>query len=166
MLGDENRDTRAEAVNLIQIIRERRRRSRQQQQQEQQQPPPPPPPRRSQRRRQQQQQQQPPLPPIPIRHFQLPDIDLNAKRYTELVDVRQAVEQGADIEPPCIMQMDEADLSQFLHTPLRIAIPCHTQSTERAVKLTTESVSAVTGPERQDGYALNKRAFRRKQNKT
>ena len=80
----------------------------------------------------------------------------------ELVNVQRAVDEGRDIEPPCVRHMSEDELRDFLQTPLKTGAPCHTQSTERAVKLTTESVTAVTGADRQDGYALNKRAYRNK----
>ena len=76
--------------------------------------------------------------------------------------MRRAVEEGRDIEPPCIRGMNGPDLDQLFQNTLRTGVPSHTQSTERAVKLTTEPVTAVTGPERQDSHTLNKRASRRK----
>ena len=44
--------------------------------------------------------------------------------------------------------------------PFKTDVPCHTHSTERAVKLTTEAASCMMHSERQNGVGLNKLAFR------
>ena len=54
-------------------------------------------------------------------------------------------------------------LAHLVDAPLTTGVPCHTQSTERAVKLTTEVVATVVGADRQDGKALN--VLARRQNK-
>ena len=60
------------------------------------------------------------------------------------------------------MPMSDEELEELLLAPLKTGVPCHTQSTERAVKLTTEAAAVVTGAARQDGCSLNKREFRRR----
>ena len=90
-----------------------------------------------------------------------PDLNLGATAYTELVDVKKYAQEN-DVEPPCISSFSTEQLNELLHKPLSTGIPCHTQSTERSVKLTTEAAAAVAGTDRQDGYSLNKVAFRRR----
>ena len=60
------------------------------------------------------------------------------------------------------MYVECIDLKQFLSTPLSLNYPCHTQSVERAVKLTTESTKRISGQKRQIGEALNIIAARKK----
>ena len=90
-----------------------------------------------------------------------PVVNTSAATYTELVDLRALVARGDDLEPPYTRLLDDSELASFQQQPLVTGIPLHTQSTERAVKLTTEAAAAVSGAERQDGAALNKRAYRR-----
>ena len=77
-----------------------------------------------------------------------------------MIDIRSAT-QLSDIEPPCIKRWTEHELQKLRETGLKTGVPCHTQSTERAVKLTTEAAACVTGAARQDGLSLNELAFRR-----
>ena len=123
MLGDEDPQIRAQAVELIRHMRDRRS-------------------------------------PGPVRRFHKPDIAFEAEHYTQLVDVHSAAE-AADVEPPYCRLLSDADLDECLVTPLVTGIPCNTQSTERAVRSTTESVKRVRGQRRQDGCSLNKGTFRR-----
>ena len=67
-----------------------------------------------------------------------------------------------DVELPFIRTFSTEQLNGLLDEPLRSAVPCHTQSTERSVKLTIEATAAVMGTERQDGHSLNKVAYRRR----
>lgn len=99
--------------------------------------------------------------PGPVRQFRRPDINVSAKNYTELTDI-VAYADTSDIEPPCTMTLDDDELSALVSHPFQTSVPSHTQSTERAVKLTTESSGAVSGADRQDGYSLNKLAHRRR----
>lgn len=95
--------------------------------------------------------------------FRVPATAVNvaAREYTELVDIAQYA-QEFDIEPPCVRPLSDQELSKLLDEPLRTGVPCHTQATERAAKLTTKAAAAVAGADRQDGYSLNKVAFRRR----
>ena len=97
----------------------------------------------------------------PVRRFRKPEIKLEAGHYTELVNVHAAA-AAADVEPPYCGLVSDTDLEQCLETPLVTRIPCNTQSTERAVRCTTESAARVSGARWQDGCSLNKGAFRRR----
>ena len=90
-----------------------------------------------------------------VRRFRKPVINFSARSYTDMIDTREAA-TSAEIEPPYTIF--------FLHsaTPLTTDVPNNTQSTERAVRLTTEAASTVEGAARQDGHCLNKKAFRQR----
>ena len=90
-----------------------------------------------------------------VRKFKCPEIDVTATHYTELTDLESYAER-ADIEPPCTRLLSDADPCALMEQPCQTHVPCHTQSTERAVKLTTESAAAVSGADRRDGYSHNK----------
>ena len=81
----------------------------------------------------------------------------SAATYWSLVDLDRAT-----LEPPLTQGMTGDQLEKFLETPLLTGLPCHTQSTERAVKVTTEAAGQVRGARRQDGHALNKLAWTRR----
>ena len=97
-----------------------------------------------------------------VRRFQVPPAQVNrcAATYKELQCSIEQIIDARGVEPPFMKGLTQSQLRELATTPLRTGIPCHTQSTERAVKLTTESVSSVCGADRQDGKALNKKAFR------
>ena len=80
--------------------------------------------------------------PGQVRQFRCPIINVSANDYTELADLQRYANEG-DIEPPCTRRLTDDELTTLLDRPYRTHIPCHTQSTERAVKLTTESAAAV-----------------------
>ena len=61
-------------------------------------------------------------------------------------------------EPPLTKGLD---LTEFLTTPFQSHYPCHTQSVERAVALTSSSVKVKTGLKRQRNSALVKSVCRR-----
>ena len=72
--------------------------------------------------------------------FRCAELNLGDSNYTELVDLR-----ATDIEPPFIVLLIEEELRRCLPVPVYIdwgVLP--TQSTERAVRLTTEAAAAVT----------------------
>ena len=96
-----------------------------------------------------------------LRSYNAPVINLDAQTYMELTDVRTYA-RDSDVEPPFISSFSTERLNKLVDEPLRTSVPCHTQSTERSVKMTTEAVVAVTGADRQDGYSLNKVAYRRR----
>ena len=93
------------------------------------------------------------------REFRPPSVNFRATSFTDMVDLRR---QEYDVEPPYVRSLSSEELAQLVASPLKTKVPNHTQSTERAVKLTTESVSAVSGSRRQDGLSLNKVAFTRR----
>ena len=99
-----------------------------------------------------------------VRRYQvLPsEVNRSAATYQELHRGMEAMMQAENIEPPFLRSFSMEQVMELSGSPLRTGIPCHTQSTERAVKRTTESVSNVCGADRQDGKALNKIASRRR----
>ena len=99
--------------------------------------------------------------PSAIRRFQAPKVNFGAQTYIGLTNIRQAA-TVKDIEPPYVKQLSDSQLAACLEVPLKTEVPNNTQSTERAVKLTTEAAAAVMHVDRQDGYALNRRAFRQR----
>ena len=97
-----------------------------------------------------------------IRAYKAPTVNTSAENFRELIDLPAIMECGNDLEPPHTRALSDTELAKFKQQPLVTGVPLHTQSTERAVKLTTEAASAISGTERQDGAALNKRAYRRR----
>lgn len=91
-----------------------------------------------------------------IRHFQLPDLQINANDYTEMIDWNQQ-----KITPPPVLNNTSTDelrniLSSNDNEPKYVwefeNFPCHTQAVERTVKLVTEAASTVCGFEMRDGF--------------
>ena len=141
MLGDSDANVRKEAVGLIRDARKRRQ------------------PDANVRKF------QCPVPPGTNRSIKLdasrPLLNLAATNYREMIDLDRAA-QYTDVEPPCVRNLTDTELEEIISEPFKTGVPSHTQSTERAVKLTTtEAASCVMGSRRQDGVSLNKLAFRR-----
>ena len=59
-------------------------------------------------------------------------------------------------EPPLLIGKSMEEIEAYADIPFVCEFPCHTQETERQVKLTTESVSRITTPKRQISEALCK----------
>ena len=66
-----------------------------------------------------------------------PAVNTDAEDYIHLVDIRGLVKNGEMTQTPYTRNMDQATLQNFTQQALRTRIPAHTQSTERAVNLTT-----------------------------
>ena len=64
-------------------------------------------------------------------------------------------------EPPITMKLSIEEIQSYETHPFELNVPCHTQSVERNVKLTTECAGAVAGAQNQDGYAFNVIAARK-----
>lgn len=96
--------------------------------------------------------------PATPRVYKCPDINTGAADHMNLVNSTEYASHN-DVEPPLVRDFGEEQLNALLDEPLRTDVPCHTQSTERSVKLTTEAAAAVKGTRRQDGYSLNKVAY-------
>ena len=98
-----------------------------------------------------------------VREFHLPNFNVSAKHYFQLITIKENAREKAFYlshkkgylpltEPPLLK--DCSDLNQFLQSPLQLNYPSHTQSVDRAVKLTTESSTRIAGEKRQIGEAL------------
>ena len=78
-----------------------------------------------------------------------PKLNLSATSLTKLITWKA----GKVDEPVLTCSMTRAEIKAFLDKPYDPPkFSCHTQSTERCVKLVTEAASAVCGQEARDGY--------------
>ena len=57
-------------------------------------------------------------------------------------------------EPSLTSNMPEDRLRRFFETPLRTPFPCHSQSVERGVKLTSRSLKRVSGEKKQSATSI------------
>ena len=99
-----------------------------------------------------------------IRQYRVQKSHINrrANSYLELVYLASAARAG-DVEPPYIKNLSMEQVEALVESPIKTGVPGHTQSTERSVKLTTESVGKVAVAARQDGKSLNKKSYRERQ---
>lgn len=78
-----------------------------------------------------------------------PKLNLSATSLTKLITWKA----GNVDEPVLTCSMTRAEIKSFLDKPYDPPkFSCHTQSTERCVKLVTEAAAAVCGQEARDGY--------------
>ena len=78
-----------------------------------------------------------------------PKLNLLATTLTNLINWKPGVVE----EPSFTCSFSTAEIKSFLVTPFTPpAFSCHTQSTERVVKLVTEAAAAVCGQEARDGF--------------
>lgn len=89
-----------------------------------------------------------------LRRFRVPKLNFEADDYTNLID--WSVVQKS--EPPATKNISTHEIKSFVNgvsltePVLNIPeFPCHTQSTERHVKLVTEASATVCGFDRRDG---------------
>lgn len=91
-----------------------------------------------------------------IRTFELPKFDFNAQNYQNLINWQEI----NLTEPPVTKFMSNELIERCMENPglvdeivlSRLNFPCHTQATERCVKIVTEASAAVCGPIRRDGF--------------
>lgn len=87
-----------------------------------------------------------------IRLFQVPDLNLNATSYVDLINWQQN-----DTEPPILKAVSDEELQLFVaqkgegDLPL-LRLPCHTQAVERAVKTVTEAARSLCGKSAREGF--------------
>ena len=87
-------------------------------------------------------------------------VNPHASTYRELLNVPDMVAAGEDVEPPLARGMSDAEIMISEISSSTPEFP-PTQSTERAVKVTTKASAVfLSGVERQDGAAINKRVYR------
>lgn len=93
-----------------------------------------------------------------IRIFNLPEFDLCATDYVDLIKWEHVT------EPPLTERFSDEMISKAIVNPTIIlatilptfkGFPCHTQATERIVKIVTEASTAVCGQIRRDGFIRN-----------
>lgn len=92
-----------------------------------------------------------------VREFRVPNLNFAADDYIDIVTWNEV----AVTEPPVLKKITTSIILECIETPEKIdrliipllkKYPCHTQATERCVKLVTEASAAVCGPKRRDGF--------------
>ena len=89
--------------------------------------------------------------PSIIRQFKLPEININAENYTELLHLESDHQRT---EPPITMAISKEELNiniKKLDEKL-FDFPCHTQAVERCIKLVTEASLKVCGKDSRDDF--------------
>ena len=87
-----------------------------------------------------------------------PKLNFSAVKLTDLIVWNETKVE----EPIFTTHMSRYDISLLRHTPLSVpSFSCHTQATERCVKLTTEAAAAVAGQEARDLYIKAKNIHRK-----
>ncbi|KAG7165883.1 hypothetical protein Hamer_G011781, partial [Homarus americanus] len=78
--------------------------------------------------------------------FDIPPINVNATKLSELVDLSLEV-----LEPPLTTSLTSQELRNLKETPMQVPKwPSHTQSVERCVKMVTEATGHVYSHERRE----------------
>lgn len=88
-----------------------------------------------------------------VRQFRVPELNFEAEDYTELVDW-QSIDRCS---PPVMKDMSDIEIITCVESKAKDKVdyprfPCHTQGTERCIKLVTQASAAVCGEERRDGF--------------
>ncbi|KAG7172541.1 hypothetical protein Hamer_G029589, partial [Homarus americanus] len=82
--------------------------------------------------------------------FDIPPINVNATKLSELVDLSLEV-----LEPPLTTSLTSQELRNLKETPMQVPKwPSHTQSVERCVKMVTEAAGHVYSHERREEVTL------------
>ena len=89
-----------------------------------------------------------------VRRFRVPTINFAAKDYIDLVDWYKMDRY----DPPLLKNFTDIELANFVEkkdsekSMLIRKLPCHTQATERCIRLVTEASAAVCGETARDGF--------------
>lgn len=82
------------------------------------------------------------VPETKLRLFQVPDLNLDAASYVDLIDWQTNITQ-----PPILKNVSDEDLQSMIDQREVevdfLRLPCHTQAVERAVKTVTEAASTL-----------------------
>jgi hypothetical protein len=91
---------------------------------------------------------------VRIRQFRVPKVNFAAQNYIDLVDWTSTDKY----DPPVLKSVTKEQLKAYIVNPEKTQLvdfpkfPCHTQGTERCIRLVTEAAAAVCGQERRDGF--------------
>ena len=123
--------------------------------------------------------------PRPIRLFKTPKIDVKSKTYYQIfktkymkiegpytppdqlhfpvhtINYRGPLQYAPLTEPPMLRHLSVNELERFKEAPLSLRLDCHTQSVERGVALTSQSVKGRRNTSSQLRCALSTEAARR-----
>ena len=106
-----------------------------------------------------------------VRPFRVAKVDLLANSYQRLskIDIVHTSPKGFSYQvtvpnkpdestetmrltlPPLIANLSVEEIQDFVATPFKSSLPCHTQAVERGVKQTTGVVRRIRGVKRQNG---------------
>lgn len=98
-----------------------------------------------------------------IREFRVPRLNFNASDYTELVDWQEIDRY----EPPLLRSRSIAQIEEWVKSNVAEQVseiaqfPCHTQGTERCIRLVTEAAASVCGTVARDGFIRARIASRK-----
>ena len=101
-----------------------------------------------------------------IRQFEVPEINIKAEHYSELLHWEHDHQRT---EPPMTMAISKEELCACIRDEKKLGeklfhFPCHTQAVERCIKLVTEASSKVPvyGKDSRDGFVRATIESRRK----
>ena len=99
-----------------------------------------------------------------VRVFRKPLINFHAQKIEDLISMKDSNagfmfvnERGGLVEmtePSITADITDDELRRYVEVPLRTPFPCHSQSVERGVKLTSRSSKRVTGEKRQAATSI------------
>ena len=91
-----------------------------------------------------------------IRHFRVPKLNIKPCSYIDLIDWRETPVSEPVFTASITTEKIKEMISKKKFIDVKIpALPCHTQSVERHIKLVTEAVSSVCDHENREGYIFN-----------
>ena len=99
-----------------------------------------------------------------IRKFRVPSLNFHAEDYTDLVEW-QAIDR---YEPPLMKHLSDDEVAasvktnESAHVRAIAQFPCHTQATERCIRLVTEASAAVCCQDARDGFIRARIVSRKK----
>ena len=88
----------------------------------------------------------------------IPTLNFTTTTLTDLI----LWDETEILEPTFTTELSREEIEVLRHSPLSVPhYSCHTQSTERCVKLTTEAAAAVAGQEGRDNYVKARKQHRK-----
>lgn len=97
---------------------------------------------------------------ITVRKFLVPQLNLNAEEYSDLIDWFECPRT----EPPLLKKISDEDVDRAIESKCKWDlenIPCHSQAVERHVRIVSQASAAVCGELRRDGYIRAKLSSRK-----
>lgn len=93
-----------------------------------------------------------------IRSYVIPKINFESHDYHDMIDWQD--KNLSLTEPPLLQFLEIRDIEKIINEVVKTfdftKFPCHTQSVERGVKITTEAASSVAGNKAREGFIAAK----------